>query len=206
MHYYRFRSDSELSFKELIYNEIYFGSPEECNDPFDSKTFYEFPHDAERWRRLLDQSLHIQDKEFKDRLLSDLVSHILELPVMTLERLMNESFLNLLPLNIKMQPQTLINMENAIRKMIKNYIPAKRFFACFSKTCTESLMWSHYASSHKGYCLIFRSIEGKLEVSSARKKRSISRLTPKSFSPQMSYTLPESSFSPILITKLQSNL
>jgi len=192
MHYYRFRSDSELSFKELIYNEIYFSSPEECNDPFDSKTFYEFPHDTERWRRLLDQSLHIQDKDFKDWLLNELVAHILKLPVMTLEKLMNESFLNLPPLNTKMQQKTLIDIEKSIRTMVGNYIPEKRFFACFSKNCTESLMWSHYASSHRGYCLIFQSIEGKLQIGSARKRRSISRLTPKSFAQQMSYTLPES--------------
>jgi len=192
MHYYRFRPDSELSFKELIYNEIYFGSPEECNDPFDSKSFYEFPHDSERWYRLLDQSLHIPDKQFKDYLLNDLVSHILEMPVMTLDKLMNEPFFDIPPLNTRMQKQTLINMETAIRTNISNYIPAKRFFACFSKTCVESRMWSHYASSHRGYCLIFQSIEEKLHVSSEKKRRSISRVTPKSFAPQMSYSLPES--------------
>ncbi len=53
MLYYRFRTFSELTLKELLYNEMYFASPEECNDPFDSKTFYTFPSDKYRWSKLI---------------------------------------------------------------------------------------------------------------------------------------------------------
>ena len=39
MLYYRYRSGSELSIKELIYDELYFASQAECNDPYEGKIF-----------------------------------------------------------------------------------------------------------------------------------------------------------------------
>ena len=32
---------------------MYFSSPEECNDPFDSKTFYSFDADKEKWSKVI---------------------------------------------------------------------------------------------------------------------------------------------------------
>jgi len=99
MHYYRYRSDSELSLKELIYNEIYFASPKESNDPFDSKSFYEFPHDTIRWSRLLNQVLHIPDEKFNAQLLDNLGAHICKQAVRSSEDVLGSPFLNLAPLN-----------------------------------------------------------------------------------------------------------
>ena len=45
--YYRYRSGSELSIKELIYDELYFASREECNDPYEGKTFATFSKDKD---------------------------------------------------------------------------------------------------------------------------------------------------------------
>ena len=42
MLYYRYRSGSELSIKELIYDELYFASREECNDPYEGKLLPHF--------------------------------------------------------------------------------------------------------------------------------------------------------------------
>ncbi len=53
MLYYKFRPASEVSFKELLYDELFFTSTEECNDPFDSKSFYEFSADKEKWMALI---------------------------------------------------------------------------------------------------------------------------------------------------------
>jgi Protein of unknown function (DUF2971) len=39
-----------------------------------------------------------------------------------------------------------------INKGIDNYL-----FYCVSGTCTNNLMWSHYANSHKGFCIEFKS-------------------------------------------------
>ena len=54
MLYYRYRPASELSLKELLYNEIYFGSTSENNDPYDGKTFYYFGKEQDKWFRLLE--------------------------------------------------------------------------------------------------------------------------------------------------------
>ena len=192
MQYYRYRSGAEISFKELIYNEIYFSSPEECNDPYDSKTFYEFPQDLERWQRLLNQALHIDDKVFKSKLVVDLAIHICSNPPKSFEEINTKHFLNEAPLNGRFQIQTLINMEIAIRQFIGTYIPATRYFACFSKTSSDMLMWSHYANNHKGFCLIFKAIENKLKLNSEYPGRQIRRNTPKGIAQQMSYTMPDS--------------
>ena len=57
MLYYRFRPPLESCIKELIYDELFFCSTEESNDPFDSKTFYIFSGVKERWKRLLRNNL-----------------------------------------------------------------------------------------------------------------------------------------------------
>lgn len=37
MFYYRYRPATELAIKELIYDEMYFASEAECNDPYEGK-------------------------------------------------------------------------------------------------------------------------------------------------------------------------
>ena len=54
MFYYRYRPYSELSMKELMYDEIYFSSSEESNDPYEGKIFFQFDKSEEKWKRLLD--------------------------------------------------------------------------------------------------------------------------------------------------------
>ena len=54
-------------------------------------------------------------------------------------------------------------------------------------------MWSHYASKHKGFCLIFKAINGFLCQDKEHLKNSISRKTPKGLiAPLSSFGLPES--------------
>ncbi|MCF6404455.1 DUF2971 domain-containing protein [Chitinophaga filiformis] len=198
MHYYRYRHGSLLSIKELMYNEIYFGSPRECNDPFDSKAFYEFPNDPVRWRRLLDQALTVQDKDFKKMLLDDLTNHMCSRSPITLEDLSDRPFFNEPPLAGRFQEQTLINMELAVRRFINTYIPPTRYFTCFSKLDSDTLMWAHYANNHRGFCLIFKAIDNKLKQDGQFKKRQIRRSTPKGITQEMTYGMPkEFEFQPI---------
>lgn len=191
MLYYRYRPGSEISFKELLYNEIYFGSQEECNDPYDCKVFYEFPQDRIRWKRLLEQTLQIDDAVFKSMLINRLTKHICAKPPTTLESLMTIPFLNNFPLNNEMQESTLINMEEAIRRFIKIYIPATQYFACFSTTPSQVSMWSHYANNHRGFCLIFKAINNKLQQSNAYSQKQIRRETPNGLAQNMSYAMPK---------------
>lgn len=52
-------------------------------------------------------------------------------------------------------------------------------------------MWSHYANNHSGFCLVFRTIDGKIKQKSDWKKTRLSYMTPKSFSPSMTFSLPD---------------
>ena len=54
MLYYRYRPFSELSLKELMYDELFFASAEECNDPHECWDFLAFPADYDKWHRLLE--------------------------------------------------------------------------------------------------------------------------------------------------------
>ena len=57
MFYYRYRPATELAIKELIYDEMYFASEAECNDPYEGKIFARFEKDEGRWNRLINCAL-----------------------------------------------------------------------------------------------------------------------------------------------------
>jgi len=59
MLYYRYRPGGELSLKELRYNEIYFSSAAESNDPYDGKVFLSYKFDRDKWKRLLELAWEI---------------------------------------------------------------------------------------------------------------------------------------------------
>lgn len=192
MHYYRFRPFSELSLKELLYSEIYFASPTECNDPFDSKAFFKFHDDFEKWFKLLELATEQSGIQFDKELLILLGKHICNKCPLSLEKILQE---NLFIDFAHPQINNLAMLEGIYRsicEIIKLYQPSVPHFVSFSKINNEFLMWSHYADSHKGYCLIFKSIGGKLFQSHIYRKRSIRRKTPNGFASEMSYELPKS--------------
>lgn len=192
MFYYRYRSGNELAIKELIYDEMYFASASECNDPYEGKLFGMLNSDQELWENLIQSAIR-------------------ECPVSKIPYLvkkMVDYFVNRSPMYIdemrKMQPDDLLQvstnqfeqiiLENAfsqVRNYINHYIPAEQYFISFSKQADNPLMWAHYANNHKGYCLIFRSENGKLYQNPQWKKRSFLHETPNAFSQKMSFSIGE---------------
>ena len=193
MFYYRYRPGSELSIKELIYDEMFFASASECNDPYEGRLFAIFNHDENCWHNLIKVALDpLPIETFGDlhkRLTEFFVSRspvyldkILSLSpeeFCTIGRDSNEILLLLVAL-----PR--------IKKYIERYAPAKKYFVSFSKSSSNFLMWSHYANNHSGYCLIFRPIKGAIFQNPDWKRTGISYATPKSFSPRMSFSIDES--------------
>jgi hypothetical protein len=47
--YYRLRSCSKLTCKELLYGEVYFSSLKELTDPYDTKIYYRFKPNVDRY-------------------------------------------------------------------------------------------------------------------------------------------------------------
>lgn len=192
MHYYRFRPYSELSLKELLYSEMYFASPEECNDPFDSKTFYRFPNDFQKWMRLLQLVTEQTKIQLDQKYLILLAEHICKKCPLSSEKIVQESLFKDF---IHPELNNFAILEAIYRsacRIVQLYQASVPQFVSFSKVNNEFLMWSHYADSHKGYCLIFKAIDGRLFQSHIHRKRSIHRKTPLGFASDMSYELPKS--------------
>lgn len=188
MLYYRYRPGNELSIKELIYDELFFASVSECNDPYEGKLFAVFDNNIDCWSNLIKIAL----KPFNFQTAEDLVKRITDFFVVRSPIYVGEV------LNISNSEFSIIaknEMENAllpfvfseIKEYIKMYVPAEQYFVSFSKSATNYLMWSHYANNHKGYCLIFRPINGEIKQNHKWKRTEIEHLTPKSFSQRMSF-------------------
>ncbi len=191
MHYYRYRSGSELSFKELLYDEIYFCSPEECNAPFDSKVFYQFPADLEAWKRLIHVAL--SQRGLQGEPPRELASILTNSCPLSFEEMASPDFWEqaMQSLLSRSGPTPCLHAIAAVQGLIDRYKPKSTNFVSFSRSKKDILMWSHYAANHVRFCLIFKSIDGKLEQCPDRKKRGISRETRGGLAPHMSYGWPD---------------
>ena len=156
MFYYRYRPYNEVSVKELLYNEIYFSSPEECNDPFDSKTFYEFGPDKNMWNNLVKFSLEHTMAAVPKKIIEQVVDYLSSGCPMTFDQAYSTNLLASFPINNPNERNLINFVGTCIQGILRVYRPATRYFVSFSKVNSEPLMWSHYADKHKGFCLVFR--------------------------------------------------
>jgi len=193
MIYYRFRPYSELSLKELLYSEMYFSSTEECNDPFDSKTFYTFSKDVDKWVNLILLALgSVKPKPaLTGEQLKAFTEHYCGKCPLTFNEIIDGNLLDDFDITSKEDEIIKNILELNIPKILKVYKPSARYFVSFSKEAKETLMWSHYANRHKGFCLIFRPIDGRIKQFKYKQKRQIRRKTPKSFASEMSFEMPK---------------
>jgi hypothetical protein len=173
MLYYKYRTASEVGLKELLYSELRFCSSLECNDPFDSKTFFEFGPDAGRWKALLQKvwvgsprlALFIDDfstaiaakcpVEFKDMLQADLIYEIFD------------------EIDAGLASVEIDEHIEKMRHYFRVYSPRISYFSSFSESNDNPLMWSHYGDRHHGFSLIFRALDGKLQQDPLRTKANV---------------------------------
>ncbi len=176
MKLYRYRPLNDFLFKELLYNELYFASPEELNDPLDLNGQLNFYTENEDKIRGL---IYFLSKEMMMWALSseqyNLVKEIQKIQGSEKFRLsLLECFSSF---NVKKVSKD--NFYEVLSTLLQTYLPESgfkklningffmaldktisQFFTnssvlCFSESCSEFLMWSHYASSHTGICLEF---------------------------------------------------
>lgn len=205
MHYYRFRTSSELAIKELMYDEIYFSSTKECNDPYDGKAFLTFAADNSKWKRLIECAWSKMEDVNISVWADQLSMHLTKSSPLTYDAALKFSYIEAL-LTIPNPPNLIIAsiLSNMIIQLITLYKPEERYFASFSRINNNPLMWSHYASMHHGHCLVFKAIDGCLYQCSKRKKKSFSRNTQFGIAPSMSYGCPERFQFQDIIYKLDS--
>jgi len=115
----------------LINNELFFNNPEDFNDPFDSKIEVEFKGTIKDWYYWASLRKNIDkkviDKWREDEILIEVGNGIFEI-----NPTKND-------------------------KILKDVTKFRYKICCFSETKLSILMWSHYADSHKGICLCFKT-------------------------------------------------
>lgn len=112
--------------KSLIKSELWFGSPHNLNDPFESKFEINFKGGSI-------PPFNVMEEYYRETL---------EIDEAVKERIWRiNSNINFF----------LDDIEEAIQKSIKEKIG----ICSFSKIYLDTKMWSHYADSHQGICLIF---------------------------------------------------
>lgn len=181
MLYFRYRPISELSLKELRYNEIYFSSTEENNDPYDGKVFLSYEFDINKWERFFNTALARTNipKELLKRFSKELAKKISECNIKTYNDISTYDFVNaILSTNKKIGSIFAYHLSEVIKQFIDIYRPTDKYIVSFSKVNDNMLMWSHYASKHKGFCLVFRSINGCLYQHKGKIKCGFGRNTP----------------------------
>ena len=190
MLYYRYRPYNELTLKELRYDEIYFSSKHESNDPYEGKVFLSYEFDKAKWERFLKVAWYksIEDQELLNSLSTMLAEHLANHCPITYEEARNYSYFNVLLK--KADPSLAYNLDLCIKKVIKLYRPKSRYTVSFSKKNDDVLLWSHYASKHKGFCLVFKAIDGFLYQDEKRIIKSIHRTPPNGIGQSSSCDVP----------------
>lgn len=177
MHVYRYRSSGLLSQKGLLYDEWYFASREELNDPIDMQSKFEFPnHSAEIWRQI---SLSFWKDDHQLSIISNYLSHLGPISYEHLLFCFEEHKQKIFHLIFKEKSTTMSEIIDfrekldALHSLLSLHAPGSGYTISLSKSHTDMLMWSHYANSHQGYCIVYRPIDGYLYQCPDRKKDSL---------------------------------
>lgn len=180
---YRYRPLSDLLFKELFYQELYFASYDELNDPLDLSARIDFTAETEShidyllWfmlktslKQLISDSISAKDKESINKLtaineneeLKTLLKSEIYKQVSKLKE--NSKFISFKALEkIILQttqehkidfPVDFSFFNTELKRLTKVFIENSHT-VCFSESNDSFLMWSHYSSKHSGICLEF---------------------------------------------------
>lgn len=170
MKFYRYRPLSELIFKELYYQEIYFASYEELNDPLDMSIQIDFrPSEIKHINYLLHfisirQFILNNGEDFKkinicskydnlrDRIWEKANACSIHEGI-SLDKITEIIDISINELRSNFYFDRDIFKSEVVRLCTKFF--KKSYVSCFSETNDNFLMWSHYASRHTGICLEF---------------------------------------------------
>lgn len=180
---FKYRPLSDFLFKELYYQELYFASYEELNDPLDLSARIEFTPEKEEYIGYL---LFFIYKTAIRLLISDSPSEEAKADIRKLTKL-NEnedgqtklkkaiyaeivklketqafiSFDDLETILLKASREQNIDFpiqfdtfKNELKRLTKKFLE-NSYTTCFSERNDDFLMWSHYSSKHSGICLEF---------------------------------------------------
>lgn len=176
---YKYRPLSEHLFKELHYQELYFASYIELNDPLDLSARIEFSTDdlkaiehLIRFISMTQFSLGETDTErkniakllkfIKDRnaieILRDEIIKRVQTKTQNAEPIWTSDIVKIIADSVEITKTDIffdtIKFEEEIQRLTEKFLK-NSYVACFSETNDDFLMWSHYSSKHAGVCLEF---------------------------------------------------
>lgn len=127
---FKYRKINDHTKDDLVNNELFFNHPEDFNDPFDSKIEVTYKGTIKDWYYFASKrkiDKKVIDQRIKEKIIIEVENGIFEL---------NQT-----------------KNDKLLKDLAKN-----RYKICsFSETNLSILMWSHYAGSHKGICLCFKT-------------------------------------------------
>lgn len=180
---YRYRPLSDLLFKELYYQELYFASYDELNDPLDLSARIDFTPEKEShigyllWfivKTLIKQSFFEEipnedpqlfkklikfnhNKELNAKLATEIFKQVCQIKKKS--KFIPFDFLKKIIIETaqKQKIEFPVNFEffaKELTRLTKVFIENSHT-VCFSESNDNFLMWSHYSSKHSGICLEF---------------------------------------------------
>jgi len=180
-----------MSIKELLYDELFFVSTAECNDPFDGVAFLSFGPELEKWTRLVSHAWRDLDFPAKAELQSQTAKQLAGLSPLPISKARALDFGSVVQRGTpKVNSQAASALGAFIARSIELYEPRRPYFVSFSRGCDNALMWSHYSSKHEGHCLVFKAIDGQLSQCSRRRRTRVHRTTNSGIAPNMQSSVP----------------
>jgi hypothetical protein len=133
------------SIKNLANNQLFFRRPDNFNDPYDSRTYWSMNGRREKHINHLINFYGFTQEESENY-----IDDAIDKGKMTIDRDL-----------ICYDPITEIDLDGYSQKELHGYSLKESLpkVCCFSGKVDNILMWSHYADSHKGICLRFRSVK-----------------------------------------------
>lgn len=166
-------------FKELYYQEIYFASYKELNDPLDLSSRIEFtskdkkaikyliwfifktqfdPKELQNSNKSNDKLLKFsKDEKAKEKLANEIYNFV-NITLKKESKIWTNNIIKIINDSIAVSKTDIaldstrfkLELERIVNKFLNN-----SYVTCFSETNDNFLMWSHYASKHSGICLEF---------------------------------------------------
>ena len=160
---YRFRSCNENSVNALKKDEVWGSSILQFNDPYECVPFYDMGLINNNINRILSpQEVLIKLKDVKagkvpEQLREICSPDVLEQMVQSIPDGLAEDIIREKIVDFKEKIKEFVSKD--FNKIIEKFYidiqsaEAQRQIACFSEQNDSTLMWGHYADSHRGFCL-----------------------------------------------------
>jgi len=187
MLFYKFQQPTPLSLSMLRNGEIFFAIPSELNDPAECRSDYKLDGEQVVWERFV-HSIFFQCLvycQMKERLGENIVNIALASVESITKRMRGSVRWQSMPWQVvfpefkkaaiaelqedldRNELNSILNMAQwVIREKYTELLNDDQAIASFTLSALNPTMWSHYADSQRGFCIIYESSNGEVEISS----------------------------------------